>query len=182
VQFVEGHAETVELPDDFDALVGRVVLIYAADPRALLGVLVGHLKPGGVVAFEEADCQLWMDYALARPGAVVLRQVCAWAIRNFELSGANPRIGPELLRLYREAGLIDIGLSLYAPMGGPPEWAGHDWVVEVVRSILPLLETHGIASAEEVGLDTLGERLRADAEAGVPVMLPPHVGARARKP
>jgi hypothetical protein len=60
-----------------------------------------------------------MDFALARSGAVVLRQVCAWAIRNFEVSGANPQIGPELLRLYREAGLVDVGLSLYAPNGWP---------------------------------------------------------------
>jgi SAM-dependent methyltransferase len=182
VQFVEGDAATIELPDDFDAVVGRVVLIYAADPSALLRAVVGHLKPGGLVAFEESDCQLWMDYALASPGAIVLRQVYAWAIRNFERSGANPRIGPELLRLYREANLVDIGLSLYAPMGEPPDWAGHDWVVEVARSILPQLEAYCIATAEEVGLETLAERLRADVEAGVPVMLPPHVGARARKP
>jgi hypothetical protein len=35
---------------------------------------------------------------------------------------------------------------------------------------------------EEVGLDTLGARLRADVEAGAPTMLPPHVCAWARKP
>jgi hypothetical protein len=134
------------------------------------------------VAFAESDTRLWLDHALAGPEGTVMRQVCAWAVRTFERSGANLRMGSELFRLYRAAGLVDVGLSLYAPMGGPADWAGHDWVVEGMRSILPRLEAYGIATAEEVGLDTVGARLRADAEAGVPVMLPPHVGAWARKP
>jgi hypothetical protein len=91
-------------------------------------------------------------------------------------------MGPELPRLYRAAGLTDVGLSLYAPMGGPADWAGYDWVVDAARSLLPLLEQYGIATAEEVGLDTLGARLRADVEARAPAMLPPHVGAWARVP
>src|SRR5215213_1511608 len=46
MHFVEGDAGAVELPDDFDAVVGRLVLMYAADPGTLLLALVGHLKPG----------------------------------------------------------------------------------------------------------------------------------------
>jgi hypothetical protein len=183
VHFVEGDAGAVELPDDFDAVVGRLVLMYAADPGALLWALVGHLKPGGVVAFAEADCRMWLDYAVACPGAPVMRQLCTWAVRVFERSGTNPRTGPELLRLYRAAGFADINLSLSAPLGGSAGWAGYEWVVESARSVLPLLETYGIATAEEVGLDTLGQRLRAEVDAsGEPVLLPPHVGAWARKP
>lgn len=33
VQFVDGDAQVLELPDDFDALVGRLVLMYVADRR-----------------------------------------------------------------------------------------------------------------------------------------------------
>src|SRR5262249_12918014 len=111
-----------------------------------------------------------------------LPRVCAWVVQVFERSGANPRMGPELPRLYRATGLTDVGLGLYAPMGGPADRAGYDWVVDGMRSVLPLLEQYGIATAEEVGLDPLGARLRGDVEAGAPAMLPPHVGAWARKP
>src|SRR5690348_12640465 len=51
-------------------------------------------------------------------------------------------------------------------------WAGYDLVVASARSILPLLEAHGIATAEEVGLYArrtvarrLGSRRTGDATA-----------------
>ena len=36
-----------------DAIVGRLVLLYQADPVAPLAALVRHLRPGGIVAFQE---------------------------------------------------------------------------------------------------------------------------------
>jgi SAM-dependent methyltransferase len=180
VRFVQGEAAAVDLPNDFDAVVGRLVLMHVAEPRALLLSLVGHLKAGGVVAFAEPDCTLWLQYAMACPGALTMRQVCSWVVRCFERTGVNPRIGPELAALYRSAGLVDVALRLYAPMGDGPDWPGYEWVIQGMRSVLPAVEKFGIATAEEVGLETLGERLRAESKA--PVMLPPHVSAWARKP
>ena len=41
--------------DDFDAVVGRKTLKYVADPAAVLRICAGHLRPGGVVAFQEVE-------------------------------------------------------------------------------------------------------------------------------
>jgi ubiquinone/menaquinone biosynthesis C-methylase UbiE len=86
VLFVEGDIGAVPLPADFDAIVGRVVLMYVADPGAVLRTLVGYLKPGGIVAFSEGDGRLWLDYAAACPEAEILRQVILWALTVFERS------------------------------------------------------------------------------------------------
>jgi hypothetical protein len=42
---------------------------------------------------------------------------------------------------------------------------GFDFLTESVRSLMPALEKLGIASPDEVGIDTLSERLAAEAGA-----------------
>jgi hypothetical protein len=74
-------------------------------------------------------------------------------------------------------------MVLHAPLGWQVDWAGYDFLHASMQSMLPLLEKYGIATAEQVGLDTLRQRLRAEvAVTGAPAMLPPHVCAWARKP
>jgi ubiquinone/menaquinone biosynthesis C-methylase UbiE len=183
VLFVEGDIGAAPLVHDVDAIVGRLVLTYVPDPAAVLRTLVAYLKPGGVVAFAEPDFRLLRDYGAACSGSQVLQQVYTWVLEVFERTGANARMGPDLFRLYRAAGLVDIQMVVHAPLGGAADWAGYNIVVEGVRSILPLLDHYGIATAEQVGLETLGQRLRAEVEeTGAPAMLVPHVCAWARKP
>ena len=43
---------TYRLIGDFDAVVGRYVLMFAADPVSVVRAAVDHLKPGGLVAFQ----------------------------------------------------------------------------------------------------------------------------------
>lgn len=47
VTFREGDVESVALDDDFDAVVGRYVLIWVRDPGQVLRAAVRHLRPGG---------------------------------------------------------------------------------------------------------------------------------------
>jgi hypothetical protein len=59
----------------------------------------------------------------------------------------------------------------------------YELVAETVRSLLPLRERSGVASAAAVEVDTLRARLEAEACAGVGVLIvPPLIGAWARKP
>jgi hypothetical protein len=65
---------------------------------------------------------------------------------------------------------------------GPDSYA-YAYTTGVLRSLLPLLERAGLASAEEVAIDTLTERLHQDAMANEIVMfLPRIVGAWSRLP
>ena len=58
---------TCELPlgQEYDALVGRLVLLYLPERAAILRRLTQYLRPVGVVAFQEYD--LSTDFSLFYP-------------------------------------------------------------------------------------------------------------------
>ncbi|HMD56299.1 MAG TPA: class I SAM-dependent methyltransferase [Solirubrobacteraceae bacterium] len=59
VDFVVGDFRDVELDDvPFDALVGRLVLMYQGDPAAAVAAAARHVRPGGVVVFAEMCLRL----------------------------------------------------------------------------------------------------------------------------
>ena len=53
--FVAGDPEVLSFPRPFDAVIGRFVLMYQANPTALLSNLRAKLVPGGIAAFHELD-------------------------------------------------------------------------------------------------------------------------------
>jgi hypothetical protein len=66
-------------------------------------------------------------------------------------------------------------------MGGGADWDGYAYAAATVRSLLPLILKAELASEDEIGIDTLEERLRAEAIAANGVIrLPELVNAWAR--
>src|SRR5262249_49399542 len=53
VTFVQSDVTNPPLEGRFDAIVGRLVLMYLPDPVATLDSLIARLREGGVVAFIE---------------------------------------------------------------------------------------------------------------------------------
>jgi hypothetical protein len=53
-------------------------------------------------------------------------------------------------------------MHLDAAAGGGAEWPGYEYIAGLVRTILPRLVEHGVTTAEEVDVDSLGDRLRAE--------------------
>jgi ubiquinone/menaquinone biosynthesis C-methylase UbiE len=181
VQFLAGDAQTLDLANDFDALIGRLVLIYLPDPAATLKQLATHLRPGGIVAFQEVDFTTYSS--IARPETPMMNQLAEWGVEVFRRSGANVGMGLDLYSTFVDAGLPEPSLQYTAPVGGPETWIGYQFIANAFRSILPLLEAFGIATAEEVDLDTLAQRLRAEVVASKrPLILPPHITAWAQLP
>ena len=179
VEFVAGDARTLDLGNDFDALTGRLVLMYMADPADALKQLATRLRPGGIVAFQEADFTPYRQ--MYRPDTPLANKLIDWALAVFERSGAHSGMGFDLYRAFVEAGLPEPYMHFESPVGGPEGWAGYQYIANSVRSVLPLLEDYGIATAEEVDVDTLAERVRQEVETSKrPIRLVPHVTAWAQ--
>src|SRR5579885_1045114 len=53
VSFLAGDIRQLPLDQDFDAIVGRLILEHLPDHLAILRHLLQRLRPGGVVAFQE---------------------------------------------------------------------------------------------------------------------------------
>ena len=67
-------------------------------------------------------------------------------------------------------------------MGGGPDFPGYSWVANSMRSLAPLAEKLGIATAADLNLDSLADRMRDDAVArDAMVWAPPLVGAYTRR-
>ena len=181
VQFMAGDVQTLDLSNDFDALIGRLVLTYLPDPAATLKQLATHLRPGGIVAFQEAEFSAYS--AIARPDTPMMNQLAEWGVEVFRRSGANVGMGLDLYSTFVDAGLPEPSLQYSAPVGGPETWIGYQFIAAAFQSLLPLLERFGIATAEEIDLDTLAQRLRAEVVASKrPLILPPHITAWVQLP
>jgi SAM-dependent methyltransferase len=177
VQFLEGDPALVAFDEPFDAVVGRLILMYYPDPVGALAKLARHVRPGGLVVFQE----LSLADSRSHPPAPQFDGAVAWIERTLAASGARMRLGRELYSVFRAAGLPEPSLRLDALIGGGGDAIACTLVADVIESLLPAMEKLGIATAEEVGLPTLTERLREDVEAGGGVVLTPElIGAWTR--
>jgi SAM-dependent methyltransferase len=182
VRFVAGDCRSAGLPDDFDAAVGRFVLMYTGDVSETLREIVTRVKPGGIVAFAEGDFSSVLGYMRAGPDGVN-RAMFEWGAQAFACSGIPTAMAGPLYRAFLAAGLGTPAMALQAPLDGIADGAGCEWAAASLRSVLPVLEQHRIVTAETLDPDTLADRCRAEvAETSVPLMLIPLVTAWARKP
>ena len=179
VRFIEGDFRELTPGELFDAVTGRAVLMYAADPVVALRSLLPHLRSGGIVAFQEFD----YTTLVALPSLPLIEQLAEWWRRAAGQAGIELQMGLKLFPTYVAAGLPGPEMHGETILGGGPDFAGYAYLAGVFRSILPLLERFGIATAGEVDVDTLADRLRAEVVAGNSVFtLQMAVGAFARKP
>lgn len=181
VQFLAGDAQTMDLANDFDALIGRLVLMYLPDPAETLKQLATYVRPGGIVAFQEVEFSIYSS--ITRPETPMLNDLAEWGVEVFRRSGAHTSMGLDLYGTFIDAGLPEPSLQFVAPVGGPATWGGYQYIENSFQSILPLLEAYGITTAEQVNLETLAERLREEVfTSKCPLILPPHVTAWAHLP
>ncbi len=181
VEFIAGDARTLDLTDTFDAVLGRFVLMYMDNPREAFAKLIKHVKPGGIAAFQEPEYTLYP--AFIHPDTPLINQLIAWILDVFEHSGARLDMGIGLYRAFVDAGLPPPAMHLESPIGAAGAWAGYRYMLTIFQSLLPLLEKYGLATAEQVGLDTLAARLRQEVLVSKrPFLLPLHVTAHAGLP
>jgi ubiquinone/menaquinone biosynthesis C-methylase UbiE len=181
VRFLEGDLHTVAPDDHFDAVIGRAVLPYTSDPPAALRALVRRLRPGGIVAFQEFNLGPAAWHCV--PSTSLWERYAAWFRETMDRAGVQMQMGYDLHRSFVAAGLPAPRMSLSSPLICGPDPAGYEWLAETLRSMLPLTLKLGVATADEVDIDTLAERLRAATLAADAVIkVPDFVGAWARKP
>jgi SAM-dependent methyltransferase len=179
VTFTGGDLTNTPFETTFDAVVGRLVLMYQPDPVATLRALASCLRPGGIMAFQEID----LDFAKCCPASPVFYQALTWVNATLEGTGAHLRMGSQLYSAFVAAGLPEPAMSMESCIGGGRNAPALLLVPDLVQSLLPAIERLGIATAAQVQIDTLGERLRAEIVVlGAVTICPTLVGAWAKRP
>ncbi|MEW6146120.1 MAG: class I SAM-dependent methyltransferase [Thermodesulfobacteriota bacterium] len=159
IRFISGDVSAAEPEGVFDALAGRAVLMYVPGPAGVLKSLLRHVRPGGVVVFQEVDFTI---RPVAIPPLPLFMKCWDLLYAAMEKSGTEMQMGFKLLPVFKEAGLPEPAMHMDAFVGGPGS-AGLDWFVSTIKSLVPMMEKLGVATAGEVGIDTLKERLIAEA-------------------
>ncbi|TGQ48085.1 MULTISPECIES: class I SAM-dependent methyltransferase [unclassified Mesorhizobium] len=179
VRFASADLASFVPEREFDAIIGRLVLMYLPDPAATLRRLAGFLRPGGIVAFQEMS----MPFARSFPETPLFMQVLRWIIEAFVLTGFETDMGGKLFSTYLAAGLPAPQMISGARAEGGVESLGYEYIAQTVRSLIPAMERTGIATAADIGIDDLADRLRDEAVAhSACIMFPPMTGAWTRLP
>jgi SAM-dependent methyltransferase len=158
VSFVHGDLHTAPTVGAFDAVVGRLVLLYLPHPDVVLRRFAGLVRTGGTVAMMEYE----MTAAGALPATALSEQVTFWVTESFRRAGLDASLGARLAQVMRRAGLdgaTTLGVQGYCEPGdrdGPRMAAG------IIRTLLPVLEKTGVATRDEVDIDTLDDRIAQD--------------------
>jgi SAM-dependent methyltransferase len=156
VSFLAGDPAQMSFDRPFDGLIGRYVLQFQADPSDLLRRLAAHVRPGGRVVFHELDWGgLW-----SFPPAPMHDRCCSWVVETLRRSGAQTSMGLNLHATFLAAGLADPTLRLEAIIGGGAQAVvAVRQVVDLVGTLAPAMQRLGVASAAEIGYDTLFDRM-----------------------
>jgi SAM-dependent methyltransferase len=180
VHFEVGDCGSLDSPTTFDALVGRLVLLYQPDPAQTLKSLIRMLKQNGIVSFLEYDMKL---APACYPSNPLFEWILSVVLTAFERTGVRLRMGAELHSTFVRAGLAPPKLHVEIPAGAGPDWVAYDMFTGVARSLLPGIEKFGIASLQEIDIDTLADRLRDECvRTGAVTLTPAMVGAWSRVP
>jgi SAM-dependent methyltransferase len=170
VRFVEADVRTVRFDEPFDAVVCRLLLFHLPDAVDVLRHHRGaSLRPGGRMVAIDYDT----GGVRTEPPVPLLALIGGWVEAAFRAAGADPHVGARLAPLLGEAGFADVstfGIQAYLPPS-----SGAALLAAVARSLHDTIVRHGIASEEEIGVETLTERLQREVEAAGAIVLPPTV-------
>ena len=159
LSFVSAELAEFESDRRFDAIIGRFVLSYVPGRAAILERLTRYLRSGGIVVMQEID----MTHIGQEPASKLFVQARRWLLDAFAATGAELEMGTNLHATFIEAGLPEPRTIAVVPVVGGPECGGYDQMVQTLHSVMPVIEREEIAKSEEIGIETLGQRLRDDA-------------------
>jgi hypothetical protein len=154
------------------------MLFHLADAVDVVRHHAAGLRPGGTFVAIDFD----VGAARTEPPTPLTATLVEWMLAAFRAAGADPVIGTRLVPLLEEAGLAEVagfGIQGYLRPGDP---AGPAIIAGVTRSLAPQMLAAGIATEEQLGLDTLERRIADELrEAAATVVLPTVSGAFGRR-
>jgi SAM-dependent methyltransferase len=177
VTLVESDAGDLAIAGPFDAVVGRFVLNHCPDPVAVLRSVTRPVKPGGVVAFQEVA----LGPSLAVSAGVPLWFRLLSAIQEvINRAGMSSERGLGLYRTFRQADLPGPHMHLEMPLANDQSFARLQ--VDLLQTLRAVADEHHVRLTDLGDLDTLLDRVLAEATAAQSVIaLPAIVSAWTRK-
>jgi SAM-dependent methyltransferase len=158
VDLVHGDARSAGLPGAaFDLVTARLVLVNVPRPEEIVAEAVRLARPGGMVAFHEADALT----DLCDPPLEAWTRLRELLNRYADLIGIDLFVGRRLPRLLRDAGLADVQMRPIIHVDEP----GHprrSLLPDFVDNLRERLLAHGLIARDD--LDRLQAAVRRHVE------------------
>jgi ubiquinone/menaquinone biosynthesis C-methylase UbiE len=166
--FHKAGIDSFECFADFDAVIGRFILVHFPDPAAVVRAVAAKMKKGAPLVSMEMD----MSTGAASAPFPLFDHHLGNIRKMYASMGLSPDMGVKLHATFRAAGLAPT-IKGFTRVGNREEAAGFDFLTESVRSLMPALEKLGIATPADIDIDTLSGRLAAEAQASDPAIFYP---------
>jgi ubiquinone/menaquinone biosynthesis C-methylase UbiE len=181
VSFQASNLDEFNTADQFDAIVGRYILLYHHDPGATIRHLLKFLKPGGIVVFHEID---FTDPRSSDPPCAFWDETYALLGEVFRRAGNPPDYGRRMAKAFLDAGLPFPSVLAESLVGGGRGSDLYRWIANTLISVSPRMGELGLAMPGGVVADeSLAKRLEEEVVAsGSQILGPIQFGAWTRKP
>jgi protein-L-isoaspartate O-methyltransferase len=165
VSFIQRDASDVESVRPFDAVVGRLILQFLADPVVVLSHLRQMLRPGGIIAFQEITYSPLLALSARLPLWSATVSIVHETMRR---CGANTEIGIALHQVFQEAGFCVPAMRVEILLGSDPDFTR--WIYDLLCSLGPQIQQLGLPLEPLGDLHTLPHRLHAEVAAAKTVV------------
>ena len=165
--FRESELLAMDFDRPFDAAVGRYVLCFQPDPVALVRKVAASVRPGGIVLFHEPD----REQMRSSPPVPSYDRACRWLGEAYRRSGVDVGIGTKLYSIFQSAGLVAPTMRLHAIIGGANALDEVHLDADQSMVLADDIVRLGVATASELGIETLVERIIGEMAASQAVIV-----------
>jgi SAM-dependent methyltransferase len=155
VTFLESELSEMTFDQRFDAAIGRYVLCFQPDPVSFVRSIANLVHPGGIILFHEPDREQMRSF----PPAPTYDRACQWVSETYRRSGMDVRMGIKLYSTFGAAGLAGPTMRMHAIIGGANASDELRLDADQARVLASDIERLGVATASELGVETLVERI-----------------------
>lgn len=167
VTFHESELLAMAFDQPFDAAIGRYVLCFQPDAVATLRAIARLVRTGGIILFHEPD----REQMRSVPPVPTYDLACQWVGETYRRTGVDVRIGTKLYSIFQAAGLAAPTMRLHAVIGGANAQDEVHLDADQAVVLAADIERLGVATASELGAETLVERITQEMAANRSVII-----------
>jgi ubiquinone/menaquinone biosynthesis C-methylase UbiE len=160
VVFAVSEIEDFHRPGEFDAVVGRFILMHQPDAAAALASIARSVRAGGVVCMLESYMDALPNGAHSFPFSPLYDEIVHWKWAVVGGAGADLHAGGRLKQLFGDAGLAEPVVRLEARLEGGLDSPYYEYIAHSIRSMLPEAERQSRSGFTAADADSIEGRLR----------------------
>lgn len=166
-------------PANFDAVVGRFILMHLKNPAAALQKLSSNVRSGGIICFVEP----WHGISLSHPRVEAFHAFMEGGFQALRAAGAHLEMGARLYADFIEAGLPAPQLHTAAAVSVGDDSEFFELLLESARSGIRATVPEAQGDSVLAQVEGIGKAMRDEAVSKrATILLMINVGAWSQKP